>query len=295
MTEVLGELDCGVSGYWGSWIHFVVPLTFPSHALAVLPLKIRWPRRLDGVALVVGSAVPDASYPVAGFFSMPETHALPALLWWCLPVGIVATGVIRWGAGPIAAHLPRFGGFDLPAYGVLGVVRYRWYITGYSILIGAVTHDFWDGFTHDPAGGHGWGVARFPVLLRPSPIGRPWWYALQQTSTVAGAALAIGVFYYIGRRGLLRAWHGNPPATRRAPTRFWTTAGLAAVLMLSLIPLMPLAFQPFVVGVRLLYVAALALLAGAVSVRLVSPRRSAPPEALSAAPPRTRTPRPNAD
>ncbi|QVI18865.1 DUF4184 family protein [Nocardia tengchongensis] len=245
----------------------VVPLTFPSHALAVLPLKMRWPRHLDGVALVVGAAVPDAPYPVAGFFSFPETHTLPALLWWCLPMGIVATLVIRWGAPAIGAHLPRLGAFDLPAYGVLGVVRYPWYVTGYSILIGAVTHIFWDGFTHDPAGGHGWGVASFPVLLQPGLLGRPWWYLLQQTSTFVGAALAVGLFYYIGRRGLLRAWHGEPPVTRREPKRFWLAAGLVAAICLSLLPLMPLPFQPFVVGVRLLYVVALSLLAGAVVMR----------------------------
>lgn len=248
-----------------------MPLTFPSHALAVIPLKMRWPRHLDGVALVVGAAVPDASYPVAGFFSMPETHTLLALLWWCLPMGIVATWVIRWGAADIAAHLPRLGAFDLPAYGVLGAVRYRWYVTGYSILIGAVTHIFWDGFTHDPAGGHGWGVATFPVLLQPGPLGRPWWYLLQQTSTFVGGALAVGLFYYIGRRGLLRAWHGDPPPSRRAPKRFWPAAGLVAALSVLLLPLMPLAFQPFVVGVRLLYVGALSLLAGAVSFRLFDP------------------------
>jgi hypothetical protein len=40
------------------WIELAMPLTFPSHALAVLPLKIRWPCYFDGVALVVGSAVP---------------------------------------------------------------------------------------------------------------------------------------------------------------------------------------------------------------------------------------------
>ncbi|MGF6887738.1 hypothetical protein ABIA39_006157 [Nocardia sp. GAS34] len=242
-----------------------MPLTFPSHALPVLPLKIRWPHRLDGVALVVGSAVPDASYPVAGFFSMPETHTPVALLWWCLPFGIVATTVIRRSAPQIAAHLPRLGGFDLPAYGVIGDVRYRWYVTVYSILIGALTHIFWDGFTHDPAGGHGWGVARFPALLHPSLLGRPWWYLLQQTSTCLGAVLAVALFYYIGRRGLLRIWHGEPRKFPRAPKLFWLSTGLTAALLLALLPLMPLPFQPFVLGVRLLYVAALSLLAGAVA------------------------------
>ncbi|WP_067670716.1 DUF4184 family protein [Nocardia miyunensis] len=244
-----------------------MPLTFPSHSLAVLPLKTRWPRRWDGVALVVGSAAPDASYPVAGFFSMPETHAVAALLWWCLPVGIVGTWMIRWSAPSIAAHLPQLGGFDLPAYGVLGDVRYRWHVTVYSILAGAITHIFWDGFTHDPAGGHGWAVARFPVLFHTGLFGRPWWYLLQQASTMGGAVLAIGVFYYVGRRGLVRIWHGEPRAVTRMPRRFWLTAGSVAVLGLISISLMPLAFQPFVLGVRLLYIVAISLVAGAVVTR----------------------------
>ncbi|RMI31402.1 DUF4184 family protein [Nocardia stercoris] len=246
-----------------------MPLTFPSHALAVLPLKIRWPRRLDGVALVVGSAVPDAAYPVAGMFSMWETHSLVALLWWCLPVGFAGTAVIRWAAPQIAAQLPRLGGFDLPAYGVLGAVRHRWYVTGYSILLGALTHDFWDGFTHDPGGGHGWAVARLPALVRPSPLGKPWWYLLQQLSSFGGGALALGAFYYLGRRGLLRAWHGTPPAVPVAPRRFWVPAGAVAALLLAALPLLPLPFQPYVLGVRLLYVVAVALVAGAVSIRLL--------------------------
>ena len=36
-----------------------MPATFPSHAAAVLPLKLWRPRWFDGVALVVGSMAPD--------------------------------------------------------------------------------------------------------------------------------------------------------------------------------------------------------------------------------------------
>jgi len=39
-----------------------VPLTFPSHAAAIAPLKLWRPRWFDGVALVVGSAAPDFGY-----------------------------------------------------------------------------------------------------------------------------------------------------------------------------------------------------------------------------------------
>ncbi|MFF5265545.1 DUF4184 family protein [Actinomadura viridis] len=41
-----------------------VPLTFPSHAAAVMPLKFWRPRWFDGVALVVGSTAPDLPFAV---------------------------------------------------------------------------------------------------------------------------------------------------------------------------------------------------------------------------------------
>ena len=71
---------------------------FPSHQAAVLPLKLWRPRWFDGVALVAGSAAPDAAYPLAGFVSLPENHTWWGLLWFSLPVAYVATLVIRWAA-----------------------------------------------------------------------------------------------------------------------------------------------------------------------------------------------------
>jgi len=57
-----------------------MPATFPSHAAAVLPLKLWRPRWFDGVALVVGSMAPDLGYPLVGLVSLPDTHSAAGLL-----------------------------------------------------------------------------------------------------------------------------------------------------------------------------------------------------------------------
>src|SRR3954464_368087 len=106
-----------------------MPATFPSHAAAVLPLKLWRPGWFDGVALVVGSAAPDLAYPLVGLVSLPGTHTLTGLFWFCLPVGLVSTWLIRRSAPLVAAHLPRLGSFALRDYGVLGAVRHRWWVT----------------------------------------------------------------------------------------------------------------------------------------------------------------------
>src|SRR4051794_35813822 len=106
-----------------------MPATFPSHPAAVLPIKLRWPRHFDGVALVVGSMAPDLSYPAVGFTDPPDTHAWAALLWWCLPVTVLLSLLIRGAAPDVAGHLPvRW--FALPDYGAIGAVRHRWYVVG---------------------------------------------------------------------------------------------------------------------------------------------------------------------
>lgn len=66
-----------------------MPLTFPSHAAAVLPLLyIAGTRRLPASALVVGSTAPDLIYLIGT--KGADAHRPLGLLWFCLPAGIVA-------------------------------------------------------------------------------------------------------------------------------------------------------------------------------------------------------------
>ena len=239
-----------------------MPATFPSHAAAVLPLKLWRPAWFDGVALVVGSAAPDLAYPLVGLVSLPETHTLAGLFWFCLPVGLVAGWLIRRSAAVVAAHVPGLGD-----YGVLSVVRHRWWVTVSSLLLGALTHLFWDGFTHDPAG-HGWAVGL---------IGYSWWHLAQLVSSVVGALIAIWCFWRIGRTRALRRWHGPAPEVVVQPRAFWISATAVFALCVAWLPFLPYRLSAHVTGVRLMWAVGLALIAGALVAHGISTRRT--PEA----------------
>lgn len=241
-----------------------MPATFPSHAAAVLPCKLAWPRRFDGVALVVGSAAPDLYYPLSGHVDVPATHNLPGLFWFSLPVTLVATFLIRRSAPVVAAHLPaRPDWLALPDYGVLGRVRHRWYVTVYSALLGATTHLIWDGFTHYEESAQGWGVRLVPVLATEAWPGVPWWLFAQHASTVLGAVAAFAVAVHIGRRRLLRRWHGPPPAVARTPRVFWAVAVTVAAGYPLTWPLLRFPYAAHVQGVRMIWAFALAAIAAA--------------------------------
>jgi len=249
-----------------------MPATFPSHPAAVLPIKLRWPRHFDGVALVVGSMAPDLSYPAVGFTDPPDTHAWPALLWWCLPVTVLVSWLIRRGAPEVAGQLPARW-FALPDYGAIGAVRHRWYVVVWSALLGAGTHDVWDSFTHGRAG------RNFPVLATRLG-GEPLWAWLQQFSTLAGAAVTVALLVWIGRRRLIREWHGPAPVVPRAGWRFWwpTVALLGGYLLAA--PLLPARTAPHVQVTRVLVLFGAALCIGAALTRRSLARPTDRPDAV---------------
>jgi hypothetical protein len=262
-----------------------VPATFPSHAAAPLPLKLWRPRWFDGVALVVGSAAPDAYYALNGFIVWPSTHHLPGAVWFALPVALIATVLVRWAAPVVAAHLPdQPTWLALPDYAVLGRVRHRWYVTVSSALIGALSHITWDGFTHSPMAQHGWGVRLIPALETQLRPGLPVWLFAQHASTVVGALVVAGVAVMIGRRRLLRAWHGAPPALPARPWLFWPPAVAVGLAYVVTWPLLPYQYATYVQGVRMIEAAMLAMLAGTLVVRLAGRwERTGPPEAAEPA------------
>jgi hypothetical protein len=243
-----------------------VPLTFPSHAAAVLPLKLWRPRRFDGIALVIGSAAPDLAYPFAAIVAHPTVHSVPGLFWWCLPVTVLLTWVVRRASPRVAAHLPA-GGLALRDYGALGGVRHRWWITLWSALVGSATHLLWDGVTHSPQT-NGFGATLLPWLAAEPLPGLPWYRALQHASSVLGAIAAVALAVYIGRRSLIRRWHGPPPDLRRRPVLFWTVAGVVLAGYPATWPVLTHLYQTHVQGTRLLSFASFGLLAGAAATAL---------------------------
>lgn len=200
-----------------------MPVTFPSHAAAALPLKLWRPRWFDGVALGVGSMAPDLAYPFHVALDL-RGHSWGSLLWWSLPLTLVAASLLRWAAPVVAVHLPADRWFALRDYGALR--RWpAWWVTGSSALIGAASHLVWDSFTH------GRSLRFMPGWWGSGVFGVPIWHLAQYVSTLGGAAVAVWLFLVIGRRRLIRAWHGPAPAAPRTPTLFWPVA--AAPLVVS--------------------------------------------------------------
>ncbi|GAA1397743.1 DUF4184 family protein [Catellatospora coxensis] len=258
-----------------------MPLTFPSHLAPVLPLKLWRPRWFDGVALAAGAVAPDVAYLALDDDGrlFADTHAWPALLWWCLPVAAAYTWVARRSIGTIAAHLPDSRRFTWQAYAALAGHRHRWWITVLSCLLGAASHLAWDRLTHTD----GWIQAVFGVRWADvSPIA--WWTVSDLASTVLGAAVVLAVAARAGRRsGRERAATGpttgaaarggaRPAETR--PRIFWSALAVAALVGLAVVPSLPGAGLPAATGVRLLHVAAGALLVGVLCVR-IAVRRAA--------------------
>jgi hypothetical protein len=230
-----------------------MPLTLPTHPIAVVPLKVWRPRWFDGVALAIGAIAPDLGYASYGFGETVRTHNLLALLWWSLPVTLVLVRLVRWAAPVVAAHLPGAGPLRLRDYGVLGAVRHRWYVTVGSALLGAFSHLAWDAVTHP---------GYLTSLQREIWPGTPWWGLLSDASNLAGFVAGTLLIVHIGRRGLLRQWHGLPPRTRPRPVTFWSAVAVALGTGLTLVVVYPVDWGAGQ-AIRVLLIVGLALLFGA--------------------------------
>ncbi|GIG71132.1 DUF4184 family protein [Phytomonospora endophytica] len=229
-----------------------MPATVPAHQAAVLPLKLAWPSRFDGVALVVGSTAPDLAYAFLPWWPFGSTHTPLALLWWALPVTVLLSTVIRRLVLPGAAHLP-LRRLRLRDYAACARVRHRWWTTLSSALLGAATHIAWDQFTH--AGGV---VSWLPTLVSPSPFGVPWYKLAQYASGVTGTLVTAWCVMLIAKQRLIRRWHGpaEPPAGDPAKwrgTAYAVGAGLALVAVA-----LPQGTLPHVLTARWLWAGVLA-------------------------------------
>jgi hypothetical protein len=229
-----------------------VPLTVPTHPAAVLPLKMWRPRWFDGVALVLGSMVPDFGYAFDGI-DLPLyrfAHSWPGLVGWCLPLTLAGGVLARRAAPRVAANLPP-SARDLA---VLRTSRPVWWVTVLSALIGAASHLLLDDVE-----------ALSPVIE----------WAGHVTGFLALPLLTMTIL----RRHLLVRWHGSPPPLPASERAFWpivlavTAVGLVAIVFL------PGRILVHTTGVRALAVFGLAVLIAAAASRGSSPttlRRSCP-------------------
>jgi hypothetical protein len=252
-----------------------MPATVPSHQAAVVGLKLWRPQRFDGVALLVGSAMPDAAYAVTGLGIDVRSHAWPALLWFNPPLTWLLAVLIRRAAPHVVAHLPNAGSLALHDYGVLASVRHPALVTAYSAFLGALSHQLWDSVTHpylligDPFFGPD---THLPAMHAIAVAGLPWWRVVQLASELIGTAVTIAAAVHIGRTGKLRAWHGPAPRVRRRPALFWPVATALFGLLIAIALTLPRNDLVNVAGSRALIAVTVALLGAAAVVALTQPR-----------------------
>ena len=126
-----------------------MPFTL-AHPAAAWPLG-RLFRRLDGVALVVGSFMPDLPHMILVGPSREVTHTLGASVWFCLPLAIPTYLFARaFLIEALVMILPdALHQRITPAVSGWAALRGRaWPWVVLSLWLGTLTHVVWDAFTH---------------------------------------------------------------------------------------------------------------------------------------------------
>lgn len=213
-----------------------MPFTI-SHAAIVLPFKQFCPRWFSLSGLMAGAMAPDLLY-----FLMMQTedrgvsHSWLGLFLFCLPAGMLfAYCFHRFFKYHAIYNLPS--PFDLRLSG-LAEQRFQigsfngWMKLALSVLLGALTHFFWDSFTH-PTGEM---AQMFPILTESFTVGgysRPLCRFLQHFSTITGTVILL---LYVLKGYLL-----PPPAVTRSirssgsKLLFWLVGGVVATLFACLV------------------------------------------------------------
>ncbi|WP_345213531.1 DUF4184 family protein [Mucilaginibacter gynuensis] len=168
-----------------------MPFTF-CHPAIVLPLGYLPKRVVSVSALVIGSMAPDFEY----FFRMRifsiYSHTWDGLLWFDLPVGLFVLLIyLSLVKNVLIDHLPeflnkRFSSFkNPPSFRFSNAI-----IAVLCILLGAISHILWDGFTHKS----GYFVAHIPALSIPVTINHTTLYVyniVQHASSLLGLLVIL--------------------------------------------------------------------------------------------------------
>ncbi|MEZ5322013.1 MAG: DUF4184 family protein [Microthrixaceae bacterium] len=202
-----------------------MPATFPAHQAPVLPLKMWYPDRWDGLALVVGSIMPDLWYVTVGWrgyvgFGQPkwvDGHQIAMILQCCLLPGMLLTVVLRRVVAPVVpAVLPGLGMLRLRDHRLTALSRHRLLVTFYSVLVGTLSHLVLDAFTHrDGVFVNGGPLSG--VVATIAGVDVTGYRLLQFVGHVVGSIAALAMLVVIARRRLMWRWHGfeaRPPDQR---------------------------------------------------------------------------------
>ncbi len=202
-----------------------MPFTF-SHPALVLPLALLPKRRVSLTGLVIGSLTPDFEYFLKMHVGSQYSHTLSGLFWFDVPLGLLLAFIFHLLIrncfidnlpAPLYARLVPYKTFNWGKH-----FRKYWPVVLISLLVGAASHIFWDGFTHKS----GFFVQTFPVLKHNFIFGwtevRPF-KVLQHASTLVGAGIIVWVIY--------RLPHHQAPVRKKSVLYWPAVLGLTTLIV----------------------------------------------------------------
>jgi hypothetical protein len=173
-----------------------MPFTF-SHPALILPLSYLPKRWISVTALIIGSLTPDFEYFLRMEVQSIYSHTIPGIFWFDLPLGIIIAFIFHTIVRntlflnvpiQIKTRVAIFQKFDWNNY-----FKYNWLIVIISLLIGIISHLFWDSFTHN----HGYFVEIIPSLkskVNLLNLQIPIYKILQHSSSLIGGIIIILTF-----------------------------------------------------------------------------------------------------
>jgi hypothetical protein len=204
-----------------------------SHVAAAVPVFRLLARLRILSAVVVGSLVPDFGYLMPNSPPRLATHSMDALLTFCLPVGLLSYWAFQYLIKtPLLSVLPdqaymRWRPYAAPARVSSGR---QWLLAACGVLVGAVVHLAWDGFTHE----QGRGVRMVPELA--APLLDVHGHLVTGTLLLQGLSSLVGIVVVIGGIAYALRPTGGQAVAPRALTSFerrtWVVAYVCVTLAL---------------------------------------------------------------
>ncbi|MBE9584826.1 DUF4184 family protein [Mucilaginibacter sp. JRF] len=161
-----------------------------AHPAIVLPLGRISERYISLTALVIGSLTPDFEYFLRMDIKSLYSHTPLGILYFDLPVGLLLFLLYQtYVKNLLIDHLPDYlrqrfwllkndNKQSAPS-------AMRWFVIILSLALGALSHLFWDAFTHVT----GWFVLHIDFLASKSIIGVHYFKLMQHFSTVIGLSV----------------------------------------------------------------------------------------------------------
>ena len=177
-------------------------------------------------ALVIGTMAPDFAYLIRLTPGGGAWHTPLGLVVFCLPAGLLIWWIFRELISPALIRLlpPEMG----LAAAKLVSPEPTWRLVpaaGLAILLGAVSHDLWDSFTHEAR----WGVRQIPGLDMRISFSPFHWMRLYSILQYASSLLGLAVVLVI----IWRWISGLPASARHVPVgdRAWRVRELSFLIL----------------------------------------------------------------